>query len=342
MSKDYRFRYVNQLAGVFVLSALGLFVGAILYAGFHQGWFDKEFEFVGVIRGEEGSLGLRPGNEVRFRATKIGAVRTVEPVSENMVEVTCRIKDEYRQYLRATSTLLARKEWLLGGDASLEIVATKDGDPLLEGGHVRIVQDTSVMDDAKKTLADIQQVAGPMVEKVDAILSNIEAVSGAIASGKGAVGTLVTDPEAESHVKALLKELNASAVSIRKITTDAQAMVKDAEDVGKRLASFADSAERAGKTVEGSLVKADEVVEDIQAISETLVNEATDLDGLVYQARQTLKEIERLTEGAQKHWLFRKHIDQDTPTRFIPAADAFSASKEGARKILDSDDANRA
>ncbi len=329
MKKAFKFRFVNQLTGSFVLLCGALFVGSIFYAGGQQGWFEKEFEFVGLITGAEGSFGLTVGNEVRLSDTKVGSVQSVEPLNETQVRVVCLIKDRYRRYLRVSSTLEAKKEFMLTGDASLEIHAGKTGELLPEGGVIAITQNTGFMEIAQQTMEDIQGIAGPLVEKVDKILGHIEALSGSIAAGKGAVGALLTDPETESHVKHMIAELDKTATGMPAIITEAEALMARAQSISEKLDAVAGSATNVAVQIGGAADDIDAVMDDVKVVSGVLRKESEDLNGLVFQAQETLREIERLTEGLQKHWFVKKYMDDDAPVRIISPQDAARVMDKG-------------
>jgi hypothetical protein len=59
----------------------------------------------------------------------------------------------------------------------------------------------------------------------------------------------------------------------------------------------------------------------LSAVSEALATEAKDLPGLVFQAQQTLHELETLIEGIERVWPIRSHIEQRQPNTRIPPSE---------------------
>jgi hypothetical protein len=51
-----------------------------------------------------------------------------------------------------------------------------------------------------------------------------------------------------------------------------------------------------------------------------LADEARDLPGLVQQTHTSMRELERLIEAAQRHWLLRKYVNKSDPPPLHPLA----------------------
>jgi len=45
------------------------------------------------------------------------------------------------------------------------------------------------------------------------------------------------------------------------------------------------------------------------------------MPGLIMQTEETLRQIEKLVIGMQKHWLLREYVEQQTPVTRIPSAE---------------------
>jgi len=60
---------------------------------------------------------------------------------------------------------------------------------------------------------------------------------------------------------------------------------------------------------------------NLPAISGAIRQEAEDLPGLVIQTQASKRELERLIEAMQRHWLLRKYVNKTNPppVRPLPA-----------------------
>jgi hypothetical protein len=63
---------------------------------------------------------------------------------------------------------------------------------------------------------------------------------------------------------------------------------------------------------------------NLPAISEAIGQEAKELPGLVLQTQTSMRELERLIEATQRHWLLRKYVNKTNPPPLRP----WSASQE--------------
>ena len=63
-------------------------------------------------------------------------------------------------------------------------------------------------------------------------------------------------------------------------------------------------------------------------ITDAAANEAKDLPGLVQQTQTSMRELERLIEALQRHWLVRKYMNKTNPPPLRPLPE----SEEPARK----------
>ena len=52
---------------------------------------------------------------------------------------------------------------------------------------------------------------------------------------------------------------------------------------------------------------------NLPGISEALSKETKDLPGLVLQTQTSMRELERLIEAMQRHWLLRKYVNKTNP-----------------------------
>ena len=63
-------------------------------------------------------------------------------------------------------------------------------------------------------------------------------------------------------------------------------------------------------------------------ITDAVADEAKDLPGLVRQTQTSMRELERLVEAVQRHWLVRKYVNKTDPPPLRPLAEV----EEPARK----------
>ncbi len=228
MTQPVKFRYVNEITGVFVLLAILALIAGIYFAGKAQGLFEPKFRLFAVFTTEEGAFGLKKGSEIKIRNVSVGIVEDIQPTQAGTIRATFLIKKSYHQFVRTSSKALVKQAYVVAGDAFLEITVGNAKDPVLpENSEIVCVKDTQILEQATKMIENVQQALLPALEKMQMALDELPPL---MKQTKGTLG------EAE---KLLQKETPA----------------------------------------------------------------------LMLQAQDTLRSLQVLIEGVQRHWLFRKYIE---------------------------------
>lgn len=326
MAKPFKFRYVNEIVGSFVMLVIALLVAGVIFAGHYQGWFTP-VHTITLTFPEEGSLGLKKGSEVEILNTVVGVVDKIDIDENEKMSGEIKITGNWFRFVRTDSKVKVAKRYAVAGDAFITITKGK-GAHVEDGAVLAVEKDTEIIELAQQLLnqlreaiipllgqfrltaeeygglaSDLRSADGPLMkltgnlEQLSAnlkspegplmkILADLQAVSAGLKNGEGTAGQLLRDPAAMKQVEAILKQVGDAMGQMQKIL----------DDVKKTTAQLPPMAARVG-------------------------DEADDLPGLVLQTQQTLREAERLIEGIQKHWLLRSNIPQPKPTELIPPSD---------------------
>jgi phospholipid/cholesterol/gamma-HCH transport system substrate-binding protein len=207
MSKAFKFRYASELAGFFVLMALGLLVAGVFVTGRSQGWFERRFALRARVDSEEGIFGLEQGAEVRVRNTVAGKVATIRPTEDGGLEATFVIMERFRSFVRTDSVARIKRKFAVAGDAFVEVSPGKG--PMVEDGDVlQCVKDEEIMETAQVMLQDLQSRLFPLLDEVNAILKRANRITEGLEAGQGLAGAVLRDDEMAGEVKTLLENTN--------------------------------------------------------------------------------------------------------------------------------------
>ena len=132
MAKPFKFRYVNELAGIFVLLVFLLFVAGIVLAGRAQGWFEH-YRHVSITFPAAGSSGLKKGAEVEMLGATAGSVDRMSMDDEGNMHAILSIRSDFFPFVRRDSRVILKKQFVVVGDAYVEIPRGKDKEALPEG-----------------------------------------------------------------------------------------------------------------------------------------------------------------------------------------------------------------
>lgn len=299
MSKPFKFRYVNEIVGTFVLLVVIALVAGIILAGRAQDWFEKVHE-IRLDLPVEGSLGLQKGAEVQILGTTVGRIERIRVREDGSMSGTMTVKGDFIRFVRADSRAIVKKKFGVAGDAFVEI--TKGQGPELDGEiALMAVKDTEITEIAQDILKQIQDATLPAIKEYTQLaadlrnadgplmklLAHLEQITGALERGEGSAGRLLRDPATAEEIQRILAQVNEAMGEVQKILADVKATTTQIPPMAAKVG-----------------------------------REMDDLPGTVAQTQETIREAERLIEGIQRHWLIRKHVPQPQVPPLIPAVEA--------------------
>ena len=127
-------------------------------------------------------------------------------------------------------------------------------------------------------------------ERLDQLIVRVDSLATDLHQGKGTAGKLLTDTAVADEAQALLARANAAMNEWRDVVTNLKVAVKNVQTGTARLPEITDA----------------------------VANEAKDLPGLVQQTQISMREIERLVEAMERHWLLRKYVNKTNPPPLRP------------------------
>jgi methyl-accepting chemotaxis protein len=137
-------------------------------------------------------------------------------------------------------------------------------------------------------------------ERLDQLVGRVENITAGVQAGKGTVGKLLTDPATADELRTLLVKANHSMDELQVTLNNLQ-----------------------------------QASTNLPAISDVVGKEAKDLPGLVLQTQVSMREVERLVEAMQRHWLLRKLVNQTNPPPLRPLPGP-ATPKDKPAKVLHS------
>lgn len=178
MDQTFKFRFVNEITGVFVLLALAALIAGIFFAGRAQGLFEPKFRLHTVFPAEEGTYGLKKGSEVRIRDTVAGSVSRIQPTADGTLDVTFELKASFQSFVRTNSIAVVKKTLIVAGDSFVDISIGDRQAPLLpDGSLIACTPDKDIAKQAMLILEELRTKALPTVDKVNAVLDQLPALT---------------------------------------------------------------------------------------------------------------------------------------------------------------------
>ena len=301
----FKFRRVNEITGAFVLVVVAVLIAAIIWMGHSQRWF-KSYVGLRIALPEAGAAGIREGSEVYFLGTLVGSVSSVEVDGQGRMEAKTSIRHDFFKFVRADSSAVIKKKFGVAGDSFFEITRG-EGRPLPEKDAAIICNEqfqsaleSAIEDIRRETLLALKKTSTGLDawtklgtdldetrQHLDQVTLHLDDLVAGVEAGKGTAGRLITDPALADEAQTLLAQANQTMTVFQGVMTNLDIAVLNVQKGTVRLPEIND------------------------AVADT----AKSLPDLVRQMQTSAREMERLIEAMERHWLIRKYVNQTNPPR---------------------------
>jgi phospholipid/cholesterol/gamma-HCH transport system substrate-binding protein len=316
MEERFKFRRVNEITGTFVLIVVAVLIATVLWTGHSQRWF-KSRVTLRIVLPEAGAAGIRQGSEVYFLGTLVGSVSDVVVDTTGRMEAEANIRRDFFRFVRADSSAVVKKKFGVAGDSFFEITRGQ-GQPLPEK-NASIVCNAQFQSALEAAVEEVRGEAMLVLKKVnggldtwtklgadlgetrqhlDQLTVRLENLAAGVEAGKGTVGKLITDPALADETQNLLARANETMSELQGVVTNLNVAVAR-----------------------------------LPEITGAVADEAKDLPGLVQQTQTSMRELERLVEALQRHWLLRKYVNQTNPPPSHPLSETAMPEKKPLKSL---------
>jgi len=261
----------------------------------------------------------------------MGTVSDVSVDPAGRMEARVNIRRDFFLFVRSDSSAVVKRKFGVA-DAYFEI--TRGHGQTLPEKNASIVCNEQVPSALETAVEDVRREAVPALKKLsegldpwtalgtnllaslgrlDQLILRVDNIAADLQQGKGTAGKLLTDGAAADELKSLLVNANRSMYEL-------QATFKNLQ------------------TASGNLQLAST---NLPAISEALSKETKDLPGLVLQTQTSMRELERLIEAMQRHWLLRKYLNKTNPAPLRPLPETEKPQKQPVKVLRSPREATR-
>lgn len=290
--------------GIFIFFGSVLLVVGIFMLGNKDQLFVSTFNVRAYFKNTEG---LRNGASVRFGGIDVGAVKDIKimPDTSGRVEVTMRIKEEVRRFIKKDSRASIETEGLVGNKVVIISMGSDKAEPISDNGIILSKEPLS--------FADVIEETQGILAYTKEMTKNLADIVGKVNKGEGTIGKILNDEElynaATNITKSADKNLTAITEDMRKVIAlfdnlgrGVETIVKNTNNVVAGIDTLLHGVSE-GKGVLGSLLTD-------QGTEGKSINKI--LDNLVQISEDTKTSASRLAENmeALKHnWLFKNYFE---------------------------------
>jgi phospholipid/cholesterol/gamma-HCH transport system substrate-binding protein len=299
-----------------VLIVIAVLVAAVAWTGHSQRWF-KSRVTLRIVLPKAGAAGIRQGSEVYFLGTLVGSVSDVIADTTGRMEAEADIRRDFFRFVRADSSAVVKNKFGVAGDSFFEITRG-EGQPLPEknasivcNAQFQSVLESAIEEIRREALLVLKKVNGGLDtwtklgadlaetrQHLDQLTVRLENMAAGVEAGKSTVGKLITDTALADEAQKLLARANEAM-------SELQGVVTNLNVAAARL----------------------------PVITGAVAGEAKDLPGLVQQTQTLMRELERLIEAMQRHWLLRKYVNKTNPPPLRPLSETAVPEKKPGKSL---------
>ncbi len=317
----------ERLAGALLLVAVG--VGYWTLARDRRTRSKNQDEVL-VEAHAERLVGMVGGSSVRLRGVEVGAVRSVELAepgeSLRPVRITLAISKDAERWLRADAK--ARVFAPIVGAAGIELVEGVGG-PRVPGTILDADLEPSIAEGVGKIVADVHGFEG----RVSAILSNVEAATGALREVSGdlrdpskPLGAMVGDEALARKLRGTIEDVRMLAADLR---VTGSSLSSPTDGVPAAMASIVRTTKNLQDTTDAVrgetpkiLERIDRVAVEMAHLVHTLQSSAELAPEAIASSIVVLDDAQRTLEAVQRSVLLRGNVapKQGSPGLATPRA----------------------
>ena len=248
-----RYRFANQVVGVFVILAVALTVVLIVLMGANQRWFKKNYYYHSHFTT---ASDLSAGMPITFRGFTIGKVTAVTLQEDNNVDVEFYIQEEFIDKANEDS-LIQLVTNPLGGGQIIFHQGRVPTDPPPEGTVIPTY-------DSKQGLRLREENRAIVLRSADVIA------------------------EALGQIDPILQNVDRVLVSLAVLTDDLNAALRG--EAGGPLAGILSGAEGAVAELEQTVVRVNQVIDDTMTQIDSLLGEVTAITSNIEETTAALRD----------------------------------------------------
>jgi phospholipid/cholesterol/gamma-HCH transport system substrate-binding protein len=316
LNEPFKFRYVREIVGVFVLGSLGLALFGLLAVGTGRRWFERKSDLSAVFPAEKASV-IHKGVPVRLAGELIGEVTGIQLEGIELSHIKMRVRLDALEALRTDSKAILRVPIAgLVGELAIELTPGKETAPFPPGGEMPGIAQGDLLGELEDVAAVLAVEVPAITKQVRLLLENANALLGQAAAGKAGThassllaGTskLVAQVEREqvaAKAAAILADLDRLLASVNAGEGTVGRIVKDPA-VHDRIALLLEDLHKSWADIAKILEGTGKLAGDAGVLTAQVKKRAESIPAMMDQTERLLLRTSQTLEGMQRHWLLR-------------------------------------
>jgi phospholipid/cholesterol/gamma-HCH transport system substrate-binding protein len=297
---NFKFKYTDKIAGVFVLLSLVIFITSMLFIIMNQRWFERKYTFRTQFAD---AAGLKTNQDIFFKGFKIGKIKNFNLNRNNNIDAEFFVYERYIDKINEYSVLNKSVNPLTGG-STISYTANLT--------HNRIADEYSFIpsldfDEGKLLLAfgevekkadAISNIVGELEQIVKSVNSDHNPEAGSIAR------ILVNTADIVESVKGEMKNIDRILFNAKLLSEK----IKSPDGLVQRLID--PTGDIMFNSIKGSLDNLQLIMADLAVFSKMLNKSSGQIETLLLESNQTIKSTNDVLEGLKNNPLLKGGIQE--------------------------------
>jgi phospholipid/cholesterol/gamma-HCH transport system substrate-binding protein len=315
MERSMRLQYssMEKLTGAFILLTLLILLFTVAVVGRGKNWFRKHVTYYTTFK--EG-YNLVTGSRVKLFGTDIGSVTDVELTENNLVRMRIRVLAAYASRIRIDSIASVESPTFIGSEYIALTPGSTDAPVIPPGGNIiskekkkfteyleeyefertlKLVRD--ILENLVTITTQLQESTGPLF----GTLENIRQLSTTVNEGEGTLGLIIKSDELYQNIMSELDSIGKLVASLRKTVDHFSQAGADFEKTAKNVEEFTHGASEMTDKIQ-------ELLERLLRVSVLLERAMTDVPEISRQAREGMREVNRILDSVKENFLIRPNL----------------------------------
>ena len=304
---------MEKVVGGFILLTLLICLFTVAVVGRGKNWFRKHVTYYTTFK--EG-YNLSSGSRVKLFGTDVGQVTEVVLTEDNKVRVRLRILAGYASRVRGDSTAIVESPTFIGSEYIAITPGSKTAASIPPEGEIpskerktlseyleqyeiekKVELFSKIIEDLARITGQLQDSKGPFF----GTLENIQQLTGAVEQGQGTLGRIIRGDEL---YKRIMDELDTLATILASI----HETVERTNEVRSNLEQISGHIEKAARHAPQMTTQVQEILNRMIKVSILLERAMTEAPAISHQAREGMREVNRILDSVQKSFLIRPHL----------------------------------
>lgn len=313
--KDPRFKNLERNVGIFISIVIVLLFVIFFFMGKERGIFTKKYTLFFTV---DSGTGFIEGMPVKLLGFKIGKVKSLALTSDAKVKITLEINKEYQKWIRTGSVAKMLKEGVIGDSVVEVTVSPPSSKTIEEGGELHFEKVGGIEELAKEIKPVLQEIKDTI-----SYINNPEGdIKKALANIKDlSEGLLNTN----DNLNDVLKETKGTVTKATSAFGEAHSAFSKFAAVGEKampvidkLNIVAEDAGKASKKIPEVVDKVDQVMDDVQHLSEILYKKRYGIKNIIEDTEDILIDTKEIIKGAKDSWPIKSILSPKEEMKLIP------------------------